>query len=204
MNKRYYRYYTYIQPFLKIPFVKTYGLHILSIITMAVFIVFAIKPTVETILILQKKIADSKEILAKITQKSQNLSLAKENFRNLNLETKSKIQTAVPTNFELGNLIQALEQTTSDNQASMSALQIQPLTIDERSTALQNGVLSQSKTLTEILFTYNVEGSYQNLISVLDQLQTNSRLISLDNLIINKSDESGLIMSISGKAYYLK
>ena len=47
MNRRF-RYYTYIQPILRSPIIKSYGLHILTIFTMIIFIIFAIKPTAET------------------------------------------------------------------------------------------------------------------------------------------------------------
>jgi len=81
----------------------------------------------------------------------------------------------------------------------MSALQIQPFIIEGTLDSLQK------KTLAEIEFTYNIEGTYPNLLKLLKQLQMSPRLISLKNLIINKSSGgNNLIMSISGKAYYLK
>lgn len=198
MNKHYYRYYTYIQPVLKFPIIKTYGLHILTLATMIIFLIFAIKPTVETILVLQKKIADSQSVLSKINQKSTDLSQAKENFQNLDLELKSKIHKAVPAEFDIKGLIQTLEEAAQANQASISALQIQPVIIEET-------IKPQKKTLSEINFTYNVEGSYLNLLKLLQKLQQSPRVISLDNLIINKSaQDSNLMMSVSGKAYFLK
>ncbi len=198
MNRRF-RYYTYIQPILRSPIIKSYGLHILTIFTMIIFIIFAIKPTAETILVLQKKIENSQTVLQNINQKSENLTLAKNNYQSLDSQTRSKIQSLVPSQFDLKNLIQTLEETATANQATMSALQIQPFIIEGTLDSLQK------KTLAEIEFTYNIEGTYPNLLKLLKQLQMSPRLISLKNLIINKSSGgNNLIMSISGKAYYLK
>ena len=198
MNRRF-RYYTYIQPILRSPIIKSYGLHILTIFTMIIFIIFAIKPTAETILVLQKKIENSQTGLQNINQKSENLTLAKNNYQSLDSQTRSKIQSLVPSQFDLKNLIQTLEETATANQATMSALQIQPFIIEGTLDSLQK------KTLAEIEFTYNIEGTYPNLLKLLKQLQMSPRLISLKNLIINKSSGgNNLIMSISGKAYYLK
>ena len=80
----------------------------------------------------------------------------------------------------------------------MSALQIQPLVVDTK-------VDERMGTLSEIAFTFNTEGDYTNLIALLQDLKTSSRLISIENLPISKViDSQTLIMSLSGKAYYLK
>ena len=79
----YSRYFTYIKPVIKSPIIKNYGPAIFSLLTMSILIFFAIRPTVETILVLQKKLADSNEVLQKATQKAENLSLGKKNYDNL-------------------------------------------------------------------------------------------------------------------------
>lgn len=195
---RYSRYFTYIQPLTKHPVVRTYGTAILTIITLAIFVVFAIKPTVETILVLQKKLEDQRKVLDKINQKAENLSRAKGNFQKLDNNIKSKIQTAIPNSVDLKTLTISLENIARLQQASISALQIQPLTITPSAPLT-------SKDLGAVDFTFNIEGSYGSLIKILQDLQNNIRLISIDNLIINRVESSdNLLMSVSGKAYYLK
>lgn len=197
--KRYSRYYTYIPPLFRSPIAKTYGTYTLTILVVAVFIFFAIKPTVETIIVLQKKLQDSQDVLTKINQKSQNLSLGKNNYEMIDLTTKQKVNLAVPVNIQLKTLISSLEQAANSNQASISALQIQPVTLENKTTP------GTKFTLATVDFTYNLEGSYATLINILKQLQSSPRIISIDNLIFNKAiDSSTLLMSVTGKAYYLK
>lgn len=201
-SNKYSRYFTYIKPVTKLPIIKNYGPTIFTLLTMSVLIFFAIKPTVETILVLQKKLDDSEEVLQKITQKANNLSLARKNYDSLSQNIKDKTYSLIPNTVTLKSIIQDLETTAKIHEASVSALQIQPLVIDTTSeTAAESAIGS----LTEIAFTFNTEGNYQNLISLLQDLKMSSRLISIDSLSLSKGGEgTTLIMSLSGKAYYLK
>lgn len=197
-SNRYFRYFTYIKPATNLPIIRTYGSVIFSLLTMTVFILFAVKPTIETILILQKKLADAEQIVNKINLKAVSLSQARENYRNLSSDIKNRIQSIIPDSANLKSVIQTLEQSAKTNEASISALQIQPLTLETK----ESNVLG---SLAEVSFTFNVEGSYQNLIGLLQDLKRSSRLISVDRLTFNKTgEEKVLILSISGKAYYIK
>ncbi len=194
----YSRYFTYIKPITKIPIVKNYGSAIFTILITAIFIIFAIKPTVETIIVLQKKLADSNQILEKITKKSENLSLGKQNYDQMDTNIKTKIQAGIPDHPEFKSITDALEQAAERNDASISALQIAPLEITSK-------IPNQVASLSEISFIFNTTGEYQKLILLLQDLKRSDRLISIDSMSLSTlSEEKGIIMSISGKAYYLK
>lgn len=194
----YSRYFTYIKPVTRLPIIKTYGSTIFTLIVIIIFIFFAIKPTVETILVLQKKLTETSDVLDKINKKANDLSLGKQNYDNLDPTIKSKITQAIPDTVALKSITQTLEQTAKSHDTSISALQIQPIVIGTKSA---NSVGS----LSEIDFTFNIEGEYANLIALLQDLKSSSRLISIDSLSLSKLTEgSGLIMSITGKGYYIK
>ena len=194
----YSRYFTYIKPITRLPIVKTYGSTIFTLIVMAIFIFFAIKPTVETILVLQKKLADSEAVLEKVQNKANHLSLGKKNYENLDPNIKTKMQNAIPDTAGLRSLIQTLETSAKTYEASVSALQIQPLVIIPKGD-------NQVGSLAEVGFTFNIEGDYRNLTSLLQDLKSSARLISIESLSLTKvSEGAGLIMSLSGKAYYIK
>ncbi|MBI2338135.1 type 4a pilus biogenesis protein PilO [Candidatus Daviesbacteria bacterium] len=194
----YSRYFTYIKPIAKLPIIKNYGPTIFSLLTVSILIFFAIKPTIETIVVLQKKLADSEVLLQKVTQKANDLSLGKKNYDNLDQVIKEKIAAAVPDTISLKSIAQTLEDSAETHEASISALQFQPLVVDTKTE-------NQVGSLSEITFTFNIEGSYTNLLALLQDLKTSSRLISLESLSLSKANEdTALIMSLSGKAYYLK
>jgi len=194
----YSRYFTYIKPVIKLPIVKNYGSTIFSLLVITILIYFAIKPTIETILVLQKKIADADAVLQKVTQKTNNLSQGKKNYDNLGQNIKDKISVAIPDSINLKSISETLEQAAKNHEASISALQIQPFTIETK-------IADKLGVLTEVKFTFNVEGNYNNLTTLLQDLKTSNRLISIDNLSLSKTgDSKTLILSLSGKAFYLK
>lgn len=194
----YSKYYTYIKPFTKLPIVKTYGSTIFTLFIVIFFIFYAIKPTVETILVLQKQLVDSILVLEKVNQKTKSLSDAKQNYDNLDPKLKSKLTALIPDAVDLKSVTLTLETTAKQHNASISAIQIQPLVIE-------TNINAGSGTLSEILFTFNTEGDYPSLISILQDLKNSSRLITIDNLSLSKvTSGTNLIMSLSGKAYYIK
>lgn len=181
-----------------LPLIKNYGPTIFTLLTMAVLIYFAIKPTVETILVLQKELADSEAVLQKAITKATNLSQGSKNYNEMDQTIKEKITTAVPDTVTIKTMTQNLEQTAAAHEASISALQIQPIVITTKNE-------DQIGSLTEISFTFNTEGSYNNLVALLHDIKTSGRLFSFDNMSLSKTnDGSALIMSLSGKAYFLK
>ncbi len=197
-SELYSRYFTHIKPITKLPIVKNYGPIVFTLLTVAILTLFAIKPTIETILVLQKKLADSNDVLQKVTQKANNLSQGKKNYDNMNQDIKIKISTAIPDSINLKSVIQNLEQIAKAHEASVSALQIQPFIVNTQT-------VNKVKVLDEISFTFNTEGAYKNLIAILQDLKTSSRLISISSISLSKTnDGTSLIMSLSGKAYYLK
>ncbi len=197
-SSRYSRYFTYIKPVTRLPIVKTYGSVIFTLFVMTFFIIYAIKPTIETILVLQKTLADENQILDKVNLKAKNLSIGQQNYNNLDPITKTKILSAIPNMVELKTVTTALEQLAKTHQASISALQIQPLVLTPPA---ENTV----GNISAVDFIFNVEGDYNKLLSLLEDLKTTDRLIAIDSLSLSKLAEgNGLIMSITGKAYYLK
>lgn len=197
-SELYSRYSTYIKTFTKIPIVKTYGHTVFTMIMMIIFIIFAIKPTVETILVLQKKLADSNQILEQLKDKATDLSKAKENYNALDQDVLSKIGSAIPDKPDLKSITLTLEGFSKKYDASVSALQIQPQVFEVAQ-------IDSLGTVSEIEFNFNLTGEYGNLISILQEIKQSSRLISIDKLSLSQITEgSGLTMSISGKAYYLK
>ncbi|KKR23312.1 MAG: hypothetical protein UT54_C0053G0001, partial [Candidatus Daviesbacteria bacterium GW2011_GWB1_39_5] len=185
----YSRYFTYIKPISKLPIIKNYGPTIFTLLTISILTIFAIRPTVETILVLQKKLADEEEILQKVTDKVNNLSLGQRNYDNLDQNIKEKISQAIPDAISLKSVVQSLEEAARLHEASISALQIQPLEVSPRNEGSVGSV-------AEISFIFNTTGEYTKLISLLQDLKSNDRLIQIDNLSLSALTEGeGLIMS---------
>lgn len=197
-NTKYNKYYTYIKPVIGNQYVKSTAPYVFSVLAIIIFIIFAIRPTVLTIIGLQKNLQDNQQVLGVLEQKSRDLTDGKRNLDNLDPSIKTKINSKLPDNPGVALLINDLQIAATRN-ASISALQIQPVTIYTNSP--DNLV---KKNLNEVLFSFNVHGSYSDLLATLDNLSKSSRLINLTNVVLNKNSEGSIGMSVSGKAYYLK
>lgn len=198
-SARYFRYFTFILPIGNIPFVKNYGPTTATILVMIIFILFAIKPTVASIIVLQKKIEDANKILQQIDQKTKDLNLAKQNYESLDNSIIFKIQSAIPDTITVNTITSSLEQSATKSEASISALQLQPITIEPKKD-------SQIRKLAEVEFTFNIEGTYPKLVLVLQDLRKTNRLITISSLSFRNTEEQNpnLVMSMRGKAYFLK
>ena len=170
----------------------------MTIVLLIIFVLFAIKPTIETIFLLLKDLENQKSTLAQLKKKRGDLTLAIKNYNSLDSNILSSIETSIPKSTRIDQLVTSLENAASIPEASISALQFQPITIEPPANVTSNA-------LTEISFTFNIEGSYQNLMIILNNLRQSPRLISMDKVLFSKlSTSSMLLMSISGKAYYIK
>lgn len=197
-STRYSRYFKYIKPVGQSPIIKTYGSIMFTLVAMIVFIFFAIKPTIETIVVLQKKIDNAKVTLTAINKKANDLSQAKDNYQKIDQSLISKIETAIPNNVTLNSLVTTLEQTAITHQATISAVQMEPLTV----APMDQNIIG---ALTEIKFTFNIAGAYDDILRILKEFKNSSRIISIDRISITSSGSSpDLIISMSGKSYYIK
>jgi Tfp pilus assembly protein PilO len=199
MNPRYSRYFTFIRPVIKNRQVKTYSTLAFSLIAIIIFTIFAIKPTIGTILSLQKSIDEQEKILEQLNTKAQNLSQGKENLKKIDSNTLAKLNNLMPSKTDPAFLADSLVATALANNASISGLQFQPVELVGTPSKL-----NKDAQLKELVFTFNVSSSYSNLVNILTALKTNARLISIDSVNFNQVSDGPLVMSVNGKAYFLQ
>jgi Tfp pilus assembly protein PilO len=199
MNPRTSRYYTYIRPIVRSKFAKTYSSLIFSIITISIFSYYAIRPTVTTILSLQKSIEEQTDILNKVQEKGRSLSTGKANYENIGPEVREKINNLIPDNPALAQLIDSLTYAAQTSEASVSGLQFQQVDLENK-----KNQITRDAPLTQVDFTLNTQGSYQNLMKLLTALKRTDRLVTITSVNFVQPADANLIMTINGKAYYLK
>lgn len=195
---RYSRYYTYIKPVIENKFVKSSAPYIFSLITITIFILFAIRPTISTILNLQKNIENHRQILEALEKKENDLTTGRNNLQSLDPERREKINAAIPENADVTSLIGSL-RNASGKETLVSALQIQPVVLMDSEVTPQKTLLS----LGEASFTYNIQGDYGQLLPTLYNLQRSPRLLSIGSVVLS-SQGGVIVLSVSGKASFLK
>lgn len=190
------KYYVYIKPVIKNPIVRTYSGLFFSIIAVIFFSIFAIRPTISTILSLQKDIEEQQKILSDLSNKSVNLETGIQNYNKIDPQTLSKLNTLVPSKLTLTSLINEISTLATQNQASISGVQFQPFEIDNNQPSTTN-----EANLKEVVFIFNVTGPYERVVNVLNSLNKGGHLIIVESVSISKN-ESGISMIITAKTLY--
>lgn len=199
MNPKTSRYYVYVRPIIRSKFAKTYSSLIFSIITISIFSYYAIRPTVTTILSLQKSIEEQTAILNKVQEKGRSLSTGKSNYANIEPGVKEKINNLVPDDPALAQLINSLTFVAESAEASVSGLQFQQVELENKKIQI-----NRDAPLSQVEFTLNTQGNFQNLMKLLTALKKSDRLVTIISVNFVQPADANLIMTVNGKAYYLK
>lgn len=212
MKKRYKRYYTWIGPLLKKPQAKAYTFLILSIFTVAFFIFFAIRPTINTIIGLQKQIKDNQEVDTKLQDKINSLSQLQAELEVIQPDLPV-LDAALPTKSEVVSLIKSLESLAKENNASLSAMQIGTAMLSEVAPAeIIVRPINQStaaaplpepvQELIPVSFVLTVEGNYADIANLIKKITNLPRIISTQSVVVLKSSGK-IIGNIRFNAFYL-
>lgn len=204
---RYKRYYQTIGDIAKQPTTKAYSTTVFSFLAVSLFGLYAILPTVRTILFLQREIADKTNVNSQMEDKISALiesqSVYQEAADNIPLVLSAIPPTASPV--ELGVMVKNLAAATG---ASISAMQVAsvPLAQDQATTSAQN----KTSSLTPFPITLATNGTYPSLKAFLDGLLSLARIVTIDSIRILPATQStpqqtggvALQLILQLKAYY--
>lgn len=168
---------------------------ILSISSITVFILFALKPTVLTIISLNKEINEKKVILSGLDLKVRNLETAVE-ILNQNVNVLPDIETAVSTPPSPDIISKQIQGLSAKNSVTLLGLSVGQVTIAGKDT-LKTKKTSDLKPIGagEMPISISVKGSYQSISAFLKDLENLRVIVKIDSLGINSSTtEVGQIM----------
>lgn len=191
------------------PNIKIYLELMLSLTTIIVFSIFAIKPTILTIIELNKEIQTKEDIIAGINQKLIDLQKANDIMQN-EMEKLAKIDAAIPSSASPENIILEMERLAAKSSLQILNLSMSEVTIMGNEKLKKKGVGDLEKLpleANELPFTVSLSGSYQNLILLISDIENQIRPVKIDSLTINTSitDEGKiLILTITGRLPFVK
>jgi len=189
------------------PNTKIYLELILSLGTIILFSIFAIKPTILTIIDLNNEIKSKESTVLKLKQKIIDLKTAsnilQEESQNLKL-----IDLAVPSNADVEQLISQVEKTAIANLVEIKNISFSNVFLINNS---DKNVKSSELTYfpdnsNELPINFSLIGPYQNLFQFLQSAENLVRPIKIDSLIFNSSntidDKKVIILTVSGRVPY--
>lgn len=207
---------------------------ILTFFAMSFFGIFAINPTLSTIVTLQKQLADSELVYEKLKTKITTLSSLQQQYANLQadlpvvMEAIPKIPDAPLLTAQIHGL--AKQRNIKITSFSISGVQLKEANIhqpkqtaspapDTAAAALlselpiapgadtPNSVEPGENPLPETSYAFSLQfqGSYDELMAFAKSLSQMNRIITIDSISINKdTKQSGLTMAINARVYFQK
>lgn len=175
---------------------KFFGI-VLTLCALAFFGFFAIKPTVSTILKLQKELSDNQFVLSQLETKIKNLTELRKQYFNLqsDLPTITSAITIQPDVPVLFAQIQSVAQTSNVTVKKLQNFEVEIL----------GGDKSASKNYYSYSFAIAGSGSFENISKFVQILTDMERVVNIDVFSINnitdqKSESLGF--DIQGTAFF--
>ncbi len=175
---------------------KVYTGIVLSILTVAFFSFFAIRPTLVTIGGLLKEVKDKKEIVTQLDQKVNALAQAQTNYNQIESRLYL-IDQSLPQDPSLSTLIKELEFLSQSSLVTLESLKFDQINLQGE---------SEKKESQEASFTLAVSGDYSILKNFLNSLDILRRITLIDNFAFKSKiveETQALVLTVNAKAHYL-
>ena len=206
MNFQTKRYTQDLRRYYRMPVVQASLTVVLSLFVISVFLIFALRPTIVSIVALKKTIAESKTTIEQLDRKITNLQQAS-NQLDTDKALLSSVNMTIPnTGAEYSPLVSAVETL-----ANLNGVKIENDSLG--STLLFSHILTpftpnKDEIVEPLSFSVRVVGGYTNVATFLSQLLSMERLIMVDSVTLAKetSTKTGAVtvsLSLAGKAFYL-
>lgn len=186
----YQKYFAFIQPVVNDPLMRVYFSLALSLLLVTFLVIFALSPTVNTVLGLQKKIADQEKIVLALDAKINALVAAGENY-NQQTAQLAFLNEALPNKPYPEGLIANVLGTASVSGVAVSSLQFKPVALTGDDNA-------------EVNFSLSVTGSQTQLRDFLVKLENLLRYIRLGKMVIVFNGENGPTVDSQITGYFSK
>lgn len=191
--------YADLLPALKSQKAQQFTTIVLTLIAIIFFSLFAINPTISTIIELQKQIEDSQFVNQKLSEKIVNLGILQQKYVELSSDIPTILAAIPPTqnSADFAAQIQAMAQ-----QQNITITQLMVTHIDLYSK--KTSVLKSVGGTTTFDFSLEVTGSYQQIKSFIKALSYFERIVSLENMSINNPEQNSTLYtaSLKGTTYF--
>lgn len=218
LDKKYSRYYTYIEPIVSDPVIAGYFTLVATLLLTAFFIFFALSPTFSTIVGLVRKIEDQKKLIAAMDTKINSLIIAQENYTQVE-QFLPLLDSAIPQRPLPETLITDTLRISSSSGIVNNSFRIASVDLLGSDLADSSGVAQDSSAVKSdvikslgiplVEFKMSISGSESEIRQFALKLQNLPRIISLATLSVSNvdpgtigADSNGFTAEISAAAYY--
>lgn len=198
---RYQYYYRQIWKFYQKPVTKVSLGLLMTIFTISFFAVFAIRPTLNTIGELLRKIDDQRSVLEQLKRKTASLNTAQNEYLQIS-DQLYLIDDALPENNELRSLMTMIEATASFHELAINSMRLgDPISY--------SNIDKKNPGIEEMSITLTINTSFNEIRPFIEDLSRIPRLVSVESIRFaqprsadqNSGDEE-ISMSIVLRTYW--
>lgn len=194
-NSNYDRYYKNLVPYLRKENSQKYFYIILSISASIFFLIFAINPTLTTIVNLRKQISDAKFVEARLSEKINNISSLTIQYNEIENDLPILFD-AIPNNPNAPELVGQIRTLGQEAEVEITSVEVLPL------------ILTAKISTSSSTFNFEVTGSstFDNTQSFINNLINMQRVVSINSIQVSKSliIEEEVDFNLSGSVFYKK
>lgn len=181
-------------PMLKQERTQTFIVIVLTFLALIIFGLFAINPTIETIIQLRKQLADNQLVHSSLQEKITNLSVLQGKYAQLEPDL-SLVLAAVPDSHKIPEFIGKVQTLATKNNVSVITIQSNPLIL----------TADQSTKVSSVSFSFTVQGTRENILNFITAFMSFDRITTIDKILISTtSTEQGTATQamIDGKVLF--
>lgn len=175
---------------------QKYTTIILTLSASIILGIFAVSPTLSTIVNLQKQLDDDKFVEQKLQEKINNLSILQQKYASIQSDLPL-IFNAIPKSSQIPLFLAQLQGLANETNIKIINFQTYPV-------GLSDSIISD-KRFSSFDYSISVSGDYQSLLNFLDKISKFSRIVTLSNISMAKTvdaNTSTLQLSVKGSAYF--
>jgi Tfp pilus assembly protein PilO len=190
------RYYVSVRKVWDKPSVRRFSEATATLFLIAFFLFVALKPTIETIFTLNKKISDARETEAQMTKKIADINTAMSLFQSIEADLPL-LEESIPSGAKAEDVIDIINQ-------NLNKTHLDKPTYSLGSYSLGKDPIKSNEAATYIA-NVTAGGSYLNIMNFIQNFSDAKRLIVPSNITLGKTKEESVInFVIRGPVYYEK
>lgn len=174
--------------------IKTYTTLILTLVAIIGFSIFAISPTINTIIELRRQLSDSRFANEALENKIAALGSLQAQYTGFGTQLES-INRALPTTPEVPALFARIQTLAEQNNVTIISMNSQEVELTKR---------SKTKVPSSFVFLVTVSGPYEQTLAFSEALTDFDRVVNIDEITINRENTTTgpLETTIRARAYF--
>lgn len=159
------------------------------------FGVFAINPTITTIVQLQKELDENKQVESQLRTKISNLSSLHQQYTQIEPEL-FYIFDAIPKDPQAPLLSAQIASVMQKNAISLIAYRVAQV-------ELTDGTNKKLQKNASFIFTLQATGTYDKMLQFTKELGTMNRIVTIESMSIARDEKNdNLVLTLRGRQYY--